>query len=183
MKRRKHQLKTTTTTTANLIKPQVCHSKCSSMPRCKRPGAQACVGSSTHDSRLLLHRRIQLVVGNLVHASAITAVHLTEVLILRKSVLGYLPRGRGTEARNGLKAPQTDWAWAGLLRLESPGGSAPHSPAQPGQDYHVRISSTAICPLVAWKESNGAGCCLLAYKCGFKEQSTENVYNSSYFYN
>lgn len=55
MKRRK-QLKTTTT--ANLIKPQVCHSKCSPVPQCERPGAQACVGTCTHYSRLLLHWRI-----------------------------------------------------------------------------------------------------------------------------
>lgn len=105
----------------------------------------------------------------LLHFPATIAVSNLKYSLLIKPVLAICPEtGRMLPSQTG---PGLDYETMNHLE-----GRVPHSPGQAGQDYHVITSSTAICSSVACKESNGVGCCLLAYKCGLKEQSTEQFF-------
>lgn len=135
------------------------------------PRSQACVGMCTHYPRLLLHWRAKLVMVNLLHSSATIAVNLSVVLILIKSVLSYLPRKRWQWGKKRAECAHPSQTGPGLDcgSLNHLQANAPHSSGQAGQDYHVTTSSTATSSLVAYKEFNGVGCCLLAYNRDFKE--------------
>lgn len=138
------------------------------------PRAQACVGTCTRYATLLLHRRITSVRVNLLHSSATKAEDLSKVLVAYK-LSSWLLAQEKVALRQELgwvfpsqTAPRLDsgsWmAWR---------GGPPTAQPRLGRTAHWLPG-----------KSSGIGCCLLAYKCGWKEQSTEWFFlNSCYFYN
>lgn len=86
----------------NLIKLQMCHSKCS-------PDTYGSISARAPQRHKLLHRGIKSVLVNLLQSSAATAVNLSEhtsAHYLQSHSLATCTEKSGTEARNGLGAPQ-----------------------------------------------------------------------------
>lgn len=150
----------------NLIKPQVCHSKCS-------PGACGSISVRAPLEHRHVWARAHLTLDsfytgelnqwwliNLLYSSATTAVNLSEVLTAYKVISWLLAQKKlALKQEMGWMLPSQTGSGMGCGILNHPEGSAPHSWARL---YHVTTSSAKICSLVACKESSGVGCCLLA---------------------
>lgn len=107
------------------------------------------------------------------HSSAATAVNLSEVLTAYK-VTTWLLAQKKVALRQGkgwMLSSQTR-AWAGRQSGIIWRGMLPMAQPRLGQ-VTLTTSSATTGMVVAWKESNGEGCCLLAYKRGLKAQSIE----------
>lgn len=142
-KRKKQQLKTTTT--VNLIKPQVNAKRSldaygSTSVRATR--STGMLWARAHIT-LLLRWRIKFVMVKLLYSSATIAEDWSEVLISYKVSSWLLAQEKvALRQEMGWTLPSQTGPGLDCGSLNHLEGSVPHSPAQAGQNYHVTTSST-----------------------------------------
>lgn len=132
--------------------------------------AQACWAHAHITLHHLFTVELNQEMVNLLHSSATIAKDLSGVLIAFKVSSWLLAQEKvALRQETGWTLParlDPGWTVAG----GSPGGEC--SP-QPSPGWAILPRDFIHCSLAACEESGGAGCCLLAYKCGLKKQSTE----------